>query len=70
MDIENIDTEIEWCELQLKLATDDDAINEYGNELSKLRFKKHLNLLIQKANNIKCKRTAQEQPLPHIPFRY
>jgi len=70
MDIENIDTEIEWCELQLKLAIDEDAKNEYCNELSNLRFKKNLNLLMQKANKIKCKSTTQEQPLPYIPFRY
>jgi|SaaInlStandDraft_1057018.scaffolds.fasta_scaffold02130_5 hypothetical protein len=52
MNTNNIDTEIEYCESQLKLATCDDAICEYNYELTNLRFKKHLELLKQKVNKI------------------
>ncbi len=48
MNYVDIDTKIEYCELQLKLAIDEDAINEFSYELTSLRFKKHLDLLKQK----------------------
>lgn len=50
MNYDDIDTKIEYCELQLKLATSEDAINEYSYELTNLRFKKHLDLLKQKVD--------------------
>lgn len=58
MDSDNIDTKIEYCELQLKLATGDDAITEYSHELANLKFKKHLDLLKQKVDKTNSQQSS------------
>lgn len=71
MNIENIDTKIKLCELQLESSTGSNAKCDYTYELANLRFNKHIQLLKQKAYRMNSERSSILDLLKkHLPTQF